>query len=51
LPGRSSNTPACRADERFTANIDRGAPGLTRYWRDAIAARPDEAAPWAPRGR
>jgi DNA-binding transcriptional MerR regulator len=40
------------ADERFTANIDRGAPGLARYWRDAIAARPaDEVAPGTPRGR
>lgn len=27
------------ADARFTANIDRSAPGLARYWRDAIVAR------------
>lgn len=26
------------ADPRFTENIDRVAPGLARYWRDAIAA-------------
>jgi DNA-binding transcriptional MerR regulator len=26
------------ADERFTANIDKGAPGLAMYWRDAIQA-------------
>lgn len=29
------------ADERFTANIDRTAPGLAVYWRDAIRAIPD----------
>lgn len=31
------------ADERFTANYDREAPGLAQYVRDAIHANTDRA--------
>lgn len=30
------------SDPRFTANIDKIAPGVAQYWRDAIAAVTDE---------
>jgi MerR family transcriptional regulator, thiopeptide resistance regulator len=30
------------ADARFTANIDKTAPGLALYWRDAIRASADQ---------